>query len=220
MEHEKGSILIWIFVVMLLFAALGYVAMQGSRTSGAMMGTEQAKSYAKQIIAQGEETKSAIKRLQYRGCRDTQISFENGGAQVNPLAQPGNRCHVFHPAGGGLTVRNAPLAALDPGGTGTFNYTADVQVEGNGTPAADLMMRTPFIRREVCLAINDVMGVANPGGEPPVDSHTNPAGSFVGVYGATSANAIGDDAGSGLAGKSVFCRNNGGYQYVHVLLAR
>ena len=53
MTNENGSAILWIFMAVVLFAALGTVTMQGSRTSSNMIDGEQASSIATQVISTG-----------------------------------------------------------------------------------------------------------------------------------------------------------------------
>ncbi|MFA5593305.1 MAG: hypothetical protein WC989_08345 [Micavibrio sp.] len=230
---DCGGVLVWILIAVALFAALSYAMMRDGGTGSAtgIMGEAQAKLYAAEIIAHHDAVRSAVQRLRIRGCSDTDISFQNAiQGWTNPTAPQDKSCHVYEPSGGGLTYALfPPEGALDASKkTGSMYQkpypNAGYQFYQVGTDLNDLAFQNNWIRREVCIQINQMLGIDNPGGEPPREINDAAALIFVGVYGPNVADTIGDDAGSGLAGKRAFCRWSGAevsnYQYNQILIAR
>lgn len=197
MKNEKGSIVVWLLVGVLLLAALSVVMMQGSRTSQVSLTSEEAKTYAKMIIAQGEEVKATIKRMQFRGVKDTDFDFGNtvyGRMDGNLLNSPNHNpncltdtCRVFSVSGGGLQpsmINSTAYAVYDPamqapGSTFMIKgswFPMYASLHGVGTPVSELVYYNAYIKREVCMAINDLLGIPNPNNRPP--SFTAGSGAF------------------------------------------
>lgn len=238
MKNEKGSIVVWLLVGVLLLAALSVVMMQGSRTSAVSLSQEESKVHANQLMSFGQEMKATIQRLKMRGCADTQLGFDNGVWTTNagtalmvPNHNPNatDRCKLFNIAGGGLTPATFKNNGVTPtpGNTKSGHSTIiSMSIAGVGTPANDLVMITFYVDKQSCLAINNSMGITNPGGDAAEDDLTGMLGWFDGTYGGTAV--IGDNAPE-FHGHSAGCfhyLNGGGglesydYHFYQVLLAR
>lgn len=128
---ESGNAIFLIIMGVALFAALGYAFTSSNRTSTTLVTDEQASTYANKIIAYGNEIKQAVRRLQLRGCDDTEISFENDviSGYENPNAPTSKKCHVFDIAGGGLNWKS--LNTLD------IHFVNGNAIENVGTDCAD-----------------------------------------------------------------------------------
>jgi len=130
-SNESGNAIIWILIAVGLFASLNYAWTSTSRNSTSILDDSEAKAYASQIIAYGNEVKATVKRLQLRGCDETEISFENNIVlnYVNPNAPSNKSCHVFDIAGGGLSWKEfEPVRAV---------FTNGNAIEGVGNNCAD-----------------------------------------------------------------------------------
>ncbi len=99
------------------------------------------------------------------------------------------------------------------------------QVKGIGTDAAsgtesanDIVFNINYLTRDTCLAINDLLKVTNPNGNPPAGTTTGSAGSY--INGSLSGARIMDEANTN--GQFAFCRYlaTNQYQYIHVLVER
>ena len=179
MNTQNGNAIIWIFIAVGLFAALGYAFTSSTRTSTNVITDAQAQSYAQEIIAYGNEVKQAIKRLQLRGCSDTEISFENDvvSGYENPNAPTNKTCHVFDIAGGGLSWNSENSAWFDSnaGCVGSFwcheftfegtNKAPGVGTDSNGTDSMELTIRLAGISSNICEKINELSNQSNP---PPL----------------------------------------------------
>lgn len=215
----RGSAIIFIFIAIALFAALAYAFMHGTRNSLSMMTDEEAEAYAQQIIAYTNDVEQAVKRMKLRGIPDTSFGFDNtvfrrkdgvsflNGAGHNPNCSMDN-CRVFG-SGGQMQANKIPDSALDlntyslmpsntyGAGNWSFHTTA---MDGVGTNDEDIMMLSHFIRREICIKINNLLGVNNPSGNPPergTVSHSLYAGSFPGTWSWES--------GAAATGKKAYC---------------
>jgi len=169
---ERGSVIIWILVAIALFASLSFAFNKTSKNSVSLLTDEQAKASANQIIAYGNDVKQAVKRLQLRGCDDTEVSFQNNvvTTYVNPNSPA--HCLVFDASGGGLNWQNQPPSSISP----TYNGFNDYVFQGNnvianaGNFVGELIMNI-VVNEQVCEKIN--LALNNTPAFPPV---TDPNG--------------------------------------------
>lgn len=198
---ESGSVLIWIFVVIALFAALSYAVSRSNQSGGVqMVSDQQATVLASDILNFTTQIENAVSRLLMQGCSETEISISNNVHNIltdqdgNPAANlthlntnaPDDfRCHIFHPRGGGVTPRSTPKRAVTNNGHDitygklnlnlhpeNFVFAGIHRIEGVGTDSRpELILVLALLRPEVCVKINDMVGVNNPNGHPPeIDS--------------------------------------------------
>lgn len=164
----RGNALFLILIAVALLAALSYAITSSGRGTTDVK-REQFILEAANLIQFAGEFEVAVNRLKLiNGCTDTQISFANTVylTTSNTLSAPeGNypgapadkRCHIFNPAGGGLTARTFPKLAVSPqtyggltSGHGALNFGA---VPGLGTAEADLILAFPHISQQACIDI-------------------------------------------------------------------
>ena len=139
--------------------------------------------------------------------------------------------------GGNMIPVIPPVDALDPrfiGLSGTGQAVAGhssvqiFQVKGVGTDdvagsetANDIVLSVNYLNPETCIALNDLLGVVNPGGNPPTAAYTG-VGPFYGgnLTNFSLATIIMDVASNN--GQPAFCRRNGTtyYQFVLTLVER
>lgn len=209
---EAGSIIMWIFVGILLLAALSFTVsrmMQGGGDGGKR---ENATLAASEVAAYGQRVRQAVHTLRIAGtCADTDISFENdflSGYAHSPAVSAS--CLVFAPSGGSAAYAAPEDEWLDTDAdlNRDWRFTAadeyqDVGTTCAGDSCADLAMILWPVKKTLCTALNDLLGVDNPGGDPPVD--TGLTGTvFTGAYAYTAT--IGDEAGGEpLKGRMAGC---------------
>ena len=232
---QSGSAIIWVLIAVILFAAVTTAVMRGSTTSTSLLTNEQAAVYANQIIAYGNDLSAAVQRIKLRGYGPREIGFgnnlyktQNGNILIADDHNPNcaiDACNVFLPSGGGVQPFITPSAAtyLDSSmvlGTrpapGHWQLLL-VSMIDVGTNLADLVMVNVFISEQTCLAINNALGIDNPGGRPPS------------LESLSGANYTGQDTPVltpwGIPGKSEFCYTleGGGehlfYNYIKVVSA-
>ncbi|MFA5592267.1 MAG: hypothetical protein WC989_03020 [Micavibrio sp.] len=237
--HKAGSVLVFILIAVALFAALSYAMLREGRAPVSMMGAVQADLAATEIIAYADAIGKAVQKLRIRGCGEEEFDFHNdvwinrgGGLLIpetrNPKRRMDGSCAVFGPAGG-LRARMMPDKFLyaDPAlpTTGTKEGSLVVQrmaMPGVGTDAQDIILFMPYPRKEVCLKINEKMGIPDIGGDSP--KHEREA---VGNYnGSWDGDRHLVDTDGVLAGKRTMCTIDAidtlphAYRFFHVLLAR
>lgn len=104
---ERGGAIMFLFIAVALFGALGYAFLQSSRNSTTMMTSEAAKATAYQSQDCSNAVNMATKRLQARGC-GAMISTLADGSNTSPGAPTDGSCSIYHPNGGGVK----PCSAL------------------------------------------------------------------------------------------------------------
>ncbi len=194
-RQETGNALFLILIAVALFAALSYAITQSSRGGGSidretqMVQLAQANQYVAQI-------QTALQKLLLTGgCDIVDISFENSSTSSYDYGT--DACKVFHPDGGGVSnTTAAPDFATFP----QWMINARTSVAGlgaSGASGSDLVMMLA-VPLQMCLDINNNIGIPNPSGAPPVDNtnvslaYSNIANPYVGDFG---NNALLDAAG-------------------------
>lgn len=183
-QNENGNAIFLIIMGVALFAALGYAFTSSNRSSTNLVTDEQATAYANQIIAYGNEIKQAVKRLQLRGCDDTEIGFDNNifkfnngtnitGNGHNPNTNS-DKCRIFKVEGGGLMPRILPAQALSlistsPNSPQEGNWRAwEASIENVGSDENEIVYVSGFISEKVCSKINQLLNVTD--GSIPIAS--------------------------------------------------
>lgn len=217
---QRGSAVIWIFVVIALFGALSFALSQGTRTGVSTISREQARILAGEIMDYGRSVRGAVKQLEINGCTDTQISFEYDGQYVNAGAPTNKTCHVFNAAGGNLLWQKTSVQS-----GGTMGFTGQEAIGSVGTAAPDLLMKWEGLSAEICNALNEKAEVRGTSFTPPRSATTTcdlvTAGcKFTGPYTATYTI---NNAQNDFTGKLNGCydeNGTGNFIYYQVLIAR
>lgn len=237
--EERGNVLFLILIAVALFAALSYAVTSSNRTGGGNVSKETARANAAAIIQYGAALKIAVTRMQIsNGCTDGTLNFANAYYKdrnnaplmsTNSNAPLSGACDLFSVQGGSASPFIAPADALDRSGVDTSYNTIPgsanmevSQVKGIGldgplgTEAAnDIIFRINWINKETCIAINDILGNANPGGNPPNRNWAGAHGSYVNGSLASSSLL------STFDGADAFCDTViGGYFFYQVVLQR
>lgn len=205
--REAGNILFMILITVILFAALSYAVTQSSRGGSKDASSEIRKLDIAQIIQYGTQISQAITRLTtIGGCvasadSGNTITFQydtdgdgdwndNDEIYHNPHAPTNHSCHIFHPEGGGVSFRSWEPILESP--ANEENYNAGNFIQNVGTTCGNasckeliyLISIDPDVlgAEAFCRAMNDELGVSNPGGSPPVDTNIWSGQRFVGTY--------------------------------------
>lgn len=240
--RENGSVIIWILAAIVLLAGLTAAMNQGGRSSSTTLTDQQARLHASEIIQYGNSVKQAVHRLQLSGISETGLGFDNevfrNGATNNLFHPPGHnsnctdeRCRIFSPGMGGISPRIVSDEATTPyQGSGitpllTWGHPGHWSVIWVSLPGVgvddqrELILRVQGLKRQVCLAINDMVGVPNTGQEPPSWSSFSLVG-----YGHTPPSSA-SPMNMPFSGKESFCvrRTSGSgatYLYITSLIVR
>lgn len=172
-SRESGSAIFYILIAIVLFAALSFAVSNSFRGSGEGMRDEIYDLQASEILQFARSIRSAAHGLRIDGIADRRISFENNFASgyTNSVCSL-DRCKIFHPDGAGMTYSTPSEEWLNSAIAGTpykewyFSGANSVQDLGPSTNA-ELMLILPWLRVEMCTALNDALDITNPGGLPP-----------------------------------------------------
>jgi len=245
-HNESGNVFFLIFLGVALFAALIYSFSRSTQQGAGNLSEMQARMAASELISQSQTYQRALDRLLRRGCSENQISFEgndmlqwrNGDPVVytNASSPADQSCHMFSSHGGGASPFRIPADYVVDNSQVCPNcihaqsmHFTSLRVVGHGSDAttangSDLVMWMGRVNRNVCLEINDQLGIENPGDAPPIDPWDcdNENAPYTGSF-ADCADPIGGGT-SVLAGKGAFCvgHDSSGLNYIFmtVLLPR
>jgi hypothetical protein len=185
---QKGSALFLILIAVVLFAGLAYAV--GNMMRGGNPDTiteEKARLAGNEILGYARSLRQAAQNIKIsNGCMDADISFENGivaGYEHTPVAA--DNCKIFHPDGGGIVYQQPVAEWLDviappPTLHGEWYFAGDVcaigtgsapnNCESDGTDNEAIIAFLPYLKKSLCVEINELLGVSNPGGNPPVET--------------------------------------------------
>ena len=220
-QRERGSIIVWILIAIVLFAALSYAFSDGMRASETTISEEKARILASDIIDYGRTVKQAVQMLQINGCEDYEISFENTvvAGYTNTSAPTDDSCDVFEPEGAGLSWQT-PDSDIT---SNPWYFQGEFEVENIGTSNMELLMSLTGMTQNTCEEINNRLGITNPSGPPTNDTFTTST-QFTAAYNDGGGSAIGDNGEeSNFAGKMAACFDgppSGTYHFYQVLIAR
>ncbi len=211
------------------------IMVKGSTTPGAGIDNETLQLKVAEVQQYGMELERAVTYIMRNGYSESDIRFahpNHSSAYGDITDDPGRQ--VFAREGGGATWQdNDPrIQTVDT----DWLFTGSNQVEqvgstgGLGTPqSSELLAILANLNRDICLAINDKIGVTNPAGNPPNNQSSmrfapGNGWEWTGSFG--NHLMIGDGAPNYyIDGNSEACiigRDGGGntYVYFRVLLAR
>lgn len=237
-SKENGSVLLWILVAVVLLAGLTAAMNQGSRTSSSQLSDQQARVVATEILSYLNTVRSSVQRMQMRGISEGDFDFStdifktHAGTPITTSNSSctSDQCKLYHPSGGGVTpsivakeaqiVHASPVPAMWQSGHSGFRI---MQVEGVGSELPDIVMLTAFISGPVCKAINEMVGVSNPNGKPPVFETNSIINEYTGTI-TSLPNSLSPVDHSALKGKMTFCNeeaaDSGSYFLHAVVIAR
>lgn len=229
---EEGNVLFYILVAIALLAALSYAVSRGSRGNMSGVTDDRAKLLATEIIDYGSTMANAVGQLRLRGVAVSDLCFDDPSWGVNDYDHSGctdDFNKIFHPDGAGLTWADAPSEAMDSSASpdNLWHIYGDNEVNLIGTTCgadtcADLILVLDELSQNVCLKINDRLGITNPSDVPPTHSDIGTT-RYVGSFGYVET--IGSEVGgSGLSGQPAGCfqKTDGAakYTFYNVLLAQ
>ncbi|MGH1456082.1 MAG: hypothetical protein ACRBDI_04825 [Alphaproteobacteria bacterium] len=240
-DNQSGNVLFYIFIAVGLLAALSYVVAQSGRGGVGNISAERAAIYASEIIEYGNIVSQATDQLRLRGYSDTQISFENSvvAGYVNANCTEVG-CELFDVAGGAVNYMTPKAEWLDSDQSAQLRY-GEIYFHGEtsaidvGTSGDDLIMFVPYLKKEVCEAVNSRLGIDPVNRDVPLEVNGPFVGNvlFTGAYGSVLDRKVSGDATTGetdiLYGKYAGCTESPGggslppagtYHYFQVLLAR
>lgn len=240
-RFESGNVIFYVLIAVGLLAALSYTVAQSIRGNVSSITTQRAGLYAAEIIEYGNVMSRAVAQTRLRGYLDTEISFENsvvsGYANASCLE---SECEIFDLAGGGVHYMVPKDDWLDSAHSGQLRYGelyfhAESSAIDVGESDDDLIMFIPYLKKELCEAINAKLDLSPVTDDVPVETDGPFAVNikFTGSYVSAFDRKVSGDGTTGeteiLYGKMAGCTEasgtasvpaSGTYHYYQVLIAR
>jgi len=234
-KNQSGNVFVIILVGIALFAALGYTVSRGFRSDSTNNLTKrQADLAAGEILNYAQKISRTVNRLRRNGCSESEISFENSAVADYDFVTR-DACRVFGATGAKLIYKAPESSWLASANSGSAGYGSwwfggtniITDVGGNTQPGNnELLAVVGYLDQNLCIRINDKLGITNPAGVPPQDGSASvilaDAGKYTGTF--AGSNAITD---TNLDGKSAACFESGGtgpatgtYHFYQVLIER
>lgn len=238
-HYQGGSALFWILIGVALFAALGLAVTRGMRGGGEeVIAEEAARLRAVAIVQYGNSLRAAVQALRVEGVAPDRLSFETPLLSGYANSACGDdSCRVFG-TGGGVAYRAPDSGWLDSAQSaqplyGQWYFPAQLCAQGVGSGGAgcdsdgadneDVVAILPWVRREVCAAINEKLGLANPGDPPPVEVGNGWAAGHPKFTGGFADGAVLEQGGrmaGCFAGNGAATPPGGAYAYFQILAPR
>lgn len=242
-NSQNGNVFFIIFLAIAMFAALTYAVMQGSRAGVSTLTADQARLAAQEIIDYGDTIQKAVQTLRLRGCSMAEISFDDthylskqaGGSSFgyyNPNSPTDGSCHVFGPNGGKVNAKLLSQGYIPYSQVTDSTHLAPDSYQitmirwyqaGNenwDSSGTDIVLWIGRLKPEVCLKINDTLGIQNQGA-PPIDTYDAGWNNWQGTMLGNNGDALGDNPI--LVGKKSFCSGTDAsgenYTYYQLLYA-
>jgi hypothetical protein len=230
-RNESGNALFMILIGVVLFAALAFTFTKGSQQGGESISIRQSELATSDIISFGQRVSRTIDGMLRQGKSETQISFEGLNTYTN-AACTDDSCKVFVAAGKGIQPVYPLETWLDRAHSADYSYmnwyiSAQFCVPGlpDNTCAApkgnDLVMVLPYVKRDLCVTINNKLGIPNPPPTPSNFGSVAGAAQFDGSFSPAGGATLWDAAV--LNGKSAGClfdAGSGSYYFYDVLMQR
>ncbi len=206
-NSTRGNALFMILIAIVLLGGLTVLLTRTGSQTDETGSTEQASIKASNILKYFTGIEFTIQRLMLQGCSQSQISFYDAAEPnayyrteyAHALAPTDKSCHVFDPAGGGVTYKSNGLL----GGT-DIRFTGRGSIMSWNVGAAystDLIVTLANIPLSTCIAFNKLVGMPMVSSTPPGLDYGYDAPPFAGVYAPTA----GSVAVTGLTGKKAGC---------------
>mgnify|MGYP001627748138 FL=1 len=209
-ESERGNVLFYILIAVVLFAALSYTVGNMMRGGNAeMIAEENASLYAGEILDYGRVMRQATQDMRIsNGCDDAQISFTRESGDAYEHTSEDVNCQLFNPDGGDVnyTPPHESITASD------WVFTGTNIADGVGTTAPDLIALLPDLTLPVCNAINERTSITALGADADIDFTP-----FTGTYAGTQTL---DAADSHTHGCLNYDNSGDNYFFYQVLISR
>lgn len=194
---ERGSVLIYIFIAIVVFAALSFAVSRGNREGVATVDRERADLQATQILDYTGMIRRSLQNMKINGIKDTEICFDHtswGFATYNHAGCSKDANKVFLPKGGGSSFQAPGEQLLDESlraqaGWNQWHFTGANRVVGVGEDCTtdgecnELLLVLPYVKREICAALNRRLQVNDgqtiPQDDPSFDITKPYAGAYV-----------------------------------------
>ncbi|MGH1404651.1 MAG: hypothetical protein ACRBDL_10455 [Alphaproteobacteria bacterium] len=234
-NHENGNVL---WIILLAVALLGLLTGIVSRNSSSVDqagDVEKNRIKAAAMLRYAKSVEAAIQRMMLHGVSENDLDFLAFGPTYDNANCNKDDCDIFNMAGGGIEYKSPSDIVNISGYTSGWNVSTGNRVYQFGCDDADnscteLLLLASNIPKSVCLQINRIQGITNPGDDAPQQTEIIEGTTYDGSYSTTvnSASIGGTNTTTEspqAAGKSAGCVFEFGgsqdkYHFYHVLIAR
>lgn len=177
-SSERGNVLVYVLIAIVLFAALNFtLSRQTDSTEAGALDQNKAELYATELITYAANVKEAYDKMEFSGARLEQIDFtlpSDAAFNTAPTVRK-----IFHPDGGGLNLATLPEkvgldTVTDPVAgwyLGRFNDVEWTELDSVADPGnyQEIILTAYGIAQPVCAFINQKIT-----GEMTIPSITQP----------------------------------------------
>ncbi|MBB5985645.1 hypothetical protein [Sphingobium lignivorans] len=179
-SRSSGNVLFIILLAVALFAALSYTVTSSTRGGGKSSSKEKGLSDIAVIQQYAASINSAISRLMIsNGCDESKLNFYSdkfvySSDYMNNSSPTDKSCNIFDSAGGNIIWQKPPVSSQVLGGV-EYAFSANNNFNNIGLPACDRteLVMYIIIIEEMCISVNEKIGIFNTGGNPPQTATTN-----------------------------------------------
>lgn len=217
---QSGNIFFYILLGVALFAALSF-AVSRSGNAGKDISDEKANLLASELINYSKQVQEGVTKLRLRGCKNTEISFENstitGYANPDSPSSGDKHCWIFDAAGGNLSLTSPPPGSSNSASNWFFTPSyyvfyygrspTDTTCDTTSNICGELTMMLFDVPEKLCRQVNILSGLQTSSQALPTKGGTDGVRKFTGSWTASLA-GIGSGAFSGSYNKvQTFCYN-------------
>jgi hypothetical protein len=196
-RYQSGNVLFIILIAVILFATLSFAVTQSSRQGSGSISNEEARLVASRILNQLQSLRMGYMRVTAaNGCADNEVGFyapgtrySNSWTAPNGVGNLKQECNVFSVIGGGAIPHEIPKEAgylqvsANPAYTNMIYtwvphraYVRNIgrnYVTSSDFETSEHLVSIAFSNKDVCVALNDMLDVDNPGDNPPSGGYSN-----------------------------------------------
>jgi hypothetical protein len=152
-NFERGNVLFYILIGVVLFAALGFAVSNMMRGEGDMATAETAKLGAQSILEYTQKAKITVQDMKLNGVETANLSFLKAGDAGYTTAP--HTAKVFHPSGGGLPVPDFLRVLVGETLSPVMGvYMVRNVVEDVGSTADEVIVSVRSVKKAVCAELN------------------------------------------------------------------
>ena len=215
LKNQDGNVLWFILLAVALLAFLTGVVSRNSASIDQTGSVEDARIKAGHLLRFAKSVETTVQRMMLNGISENDLDFVAISAAHNNTNCSTDECEVFNIKGGGITYENVAGLLNDSSHTDDWHVSTENRVYQFGCDAAtnrctELLLLADNVPRPVCIQINKIQNITNPGGQLPQQREVLEGSAFTGAYSTTiNTDMIGGTDASNespqVKGKSAGC---------------
>ncbi len=238
-DPQRGSVFFYILLGIILFSALAFAVSRGFRGQSVnMVSARQVDLAISEMLGYSQKVENAVSRLRRRGCSENDISFysdlfANPSHYNNSTSPLDKSCDIYDENGAAIAWQAPPRIIQDIGSI-EYLISGALQISGVGSDSSGStdqeMSLITIVSQEICLAINNKLGIVNPSGNVPGTGESiNANYTIPSTNGQTIGSGFIDDQTIGVVGKAIelygqstgcYVGSGGNYYFYYTLIAR